>query len=141
MPKKGKKLLGYRDGYKYQLADEYVDQIAVYPEQDINTRFISLTRRGELTIRAGYAWDGASGPTWDTRNCIRGSLLHDCLYQCLREDLLSFNWRKRADEILRDVCRADGMSRFRSWIWYKAVRRAALKSATSEGSRPIHWVP
>jgi hypothetical protein len=141
MPKKGKKIVAYLDGYKHILAEDYVDLIAVYPEQDINTRFISLTRNGELTINAGYAWDGASGPTWDTNTCKRGSLVHDCCYQLMREELLSLNWRKRADELLRDICRLDGMSRLRSWIWYKAVRRAALKSATSEGKRPIHRVP
>ena len=115
--------------------------ITVYPEMDIDTPYISLTKKGELTIKASYAWDGASGTTWDTKNCIRGSLLHDAIYNLMRDEYLPLHWRKRADEILRDTLRADGMSKLRSWIWYKAVRKAALKSATSEGSRPVHWVP
>lgn len=51
-------------------------------------------------IRKGYAWDGPSGPTFDTANFMRGA----------------------ADNLLRAMCIEDGMSALRAcWVW-KGVR-------------------
>ena len=119
------KHIKYKDGYKYVLAEEYTDQIPVYPEISIYSQFITLTEAGILTIRAGYAWDGASGPTIDTASSMRGALIHDALYQLMREELLQRSWRQKADEVLRDTCIADGMFRWRAWVWYKTVRKLA----------------
>ena len=83
----------YRSGYKYQLADEYSVKVRVVPEQNIVTgptnQFINLDTDGALVIKGGYAWDGPSGPTIDTKNFMRGSLVHDALYQIMRLELLS----------------------------------------------------
>jgi len=87
----------------------------------IGTPFISLTRSGLLTIKAGYAWNGASGPTIDSKCSMRGSLVHDALYQLMGiyPDLLKF--RLYADELLFIICKQDGMSAVRAWLWKKAV--------------------
>ena len=52
----------YRGGYKYQLAADYSIKINIKPEKDIDTKFIKLDTKGNLTIIEGYAWDGPSGP-------------------------------------------------------------------------------
>jgi len=43
---------------------------------------------GGLLIKAGYSWDGPSGSAIDTKNFMQGSLVHDALYQLLRENIL-----------------------------------------------------
>jgi hypothetical protein len=112
----------YRSGYKYQLAADFVVKTAVLPPQSINHDFVYLTSNGVLAIKAGYAWDGPSGPTIDTKNFMRGSLIHDALYQLMREKLLDCGWRETADKELRRFCREDGMSWIRAWWVYQGVR-------------------
>ena len=121
----------YRDGYKYQLVASAVFDVGIYPNKLIKTRFIELNPRGKLVIRAGYAWDGPSGPTIDTRNFMRGSLVHDALYQLMRAKLLDEQLhRDTADKLLRKMCRKDGMSAIRAWWVYQAVKIFGKSSAT-----------
>jgi hypothetical protein len=86
------------------------------------TDFIRLTNKGFLTIRKGYSWDGPSGPTFDTKNFMRGSLVHDVLYQLMRIQILSLQYRDFADKKLREIVIADGMNAFRAAYVYRAVR-------------------
>lgn len=110
----------YRSGYKYQLVEDYQIETDI-SGLSIGTPFISLTRSGLLTIKAGYAWDGASGPTFDSKSSMRGSLVHDALYQLMSiyPDLRQF--RLYADELLFIIGKQDGMSSTRAWLWKKAV--------------------
>jgi hypothetical protein len=115
----------YRDlrAYKYQLLTDYVIVIPIRPETDIDRPYLRLTAAGELTIRGRYAWDGPSGLTIDTANFMRGSLVHDALYQLMREGALDYRvHRDAADQLLHDLCRTDGMSAIRAWYVLKAVR-------------------
>jgi len=111
--------------YKYQLMDDYTIQTDIKPVKDIEpklAKFLSFSSDGVLTIRKFYAWDGPSGPTIDTRDFMRGSLVHDALYQLMRLGVLDYNvHRKRADEILREICLEDGMCSFRAWYVYQAL--------------------
>ncbi|MFH1651300.1 MAG: DUF1353 domain-containing protein [Chloroflexota bacterium] len=122
----------YRElhGYKYQLMDDYTIRIDIKPAQSIEFKFLALSPEGLLTIRKYYAWDGPSGPTIDSRDFMRGSLIHDALYQLMRLSALDHRvYRKRADEILKEVCREDGMNPFRAWYVYLAVHLFASGSA------------
>ncbi len=99
--------------YKYQLMDDYIIQIDIEPVQNIELKFLSLSSEGALTIKKYYAWDGPSGPTIDTRDFMRGSLVHDVLYQLMRLRKLDYKvHRKRADEILKEICLEDGVGIF-----------------------------
>lgn len=91
----------YRGGYKYQLQATYVCQSGIIPPAPIDDHeFITLSVDGTITIRAGYAWDGPSGPTFDTANFMRGSLEHDALYQLMGCGLLPIDFREAADRRL-----------------------------------------
>ena len=70
--------------YKYQLVDPYTLNVGLSGYSVTDQQFIQLTSSGLLTIQPGYAWDGPSGPTWDTPDFMRGSLVHDALYQLIR---------------------------------------------------------
>lgn len=125
------KQIHYRAGYKYQLAwdyTEYLPKAKGWPE--VNTAFMKVTHvvggGVMLLIRAGYAWDGPSGPTFDTPNFMRGSLVHDAIYQLIREGRLMPTERKYADQVLRAMCREDGMNALRAWWVYEGVRKTGV---------------
>jgi hypothetical protein len=127
--------------YKYQLMEDYTVQIDIKPEQDITFKFISLSTEGVLCIRENYAWDGPSGPTIDTRNFMRGSLVHDALYQLMRLKALDHKkCRKRADEILKEMCRDDGMNPFRAWYVYYAVHLFAGGAARPQDEPEVEII-
>lgn len=132
----------YRSGYKYQLRAEHVDSVSIRPDAAIDTGFVKLSEDGTLTLSNGYAWDGPSGPTIDTKSFMRGSLVHDALYQLMRlEELDKGTWREEADRELRRMCREDGMSWIRAWWVYQAVRRFGDPSASPENRRPVERAP
>lgn len=122
-------VIKYRDGYKYQLANGYAVQTAVFPPRHIATDFIILATNGMLIINQGYAWDGCSGPTWDDKTNMRAGLVHDALFQLMRNKLLDVGWRHTADDELRRICKEDGMSAWRAWYYWKAVRMFGESSA------------
>lgn len=116
-------MIQYKEGYKYQLATKYAINTGIegYEIKECH-EFLSMTPDGWLTIYAGYAWDGASGPAIDTKNFMRGSLVHDALYQLIGLGLIGVNHRINADRLLQQICRQDGMSAIRAWWVYQGVR-------------------
>jgi len=136
------KCITYRKGYKYQLTVPYVTQIPIKPGKSINTDYIALTKTGKLTIKKGYAWDGPSGPTVDSLNFMRGSLVHDALYQLMREEYLDDDTcRIDADRLLRQMCREDGMTAIRAMWVYLAVRVGGGPAADPANSKPPTQAP
>lgn len=106
----------------YELLNRYSIIINICPEQDINYNIMSLSRDGLLSLDEGFKWDGASGPAIDTKDFMRASMIHDALYFLLRIGDLPVSYRKQADLLLYQMCRADGMPILRAWYVYYAVR-------------------
>lgn len=113
-------MIKYRKGYKYQLHEAYSVETGI-TGFDVNHPLFTMDIQGKLTIRENYAWDGASGPTIDTKNSKAPSLVHDCGFQMMAEGLVSQatrgDWNRLFGRMLRDA----GMSAWRAWIWEKAV--------------------
>lgn len=134
--------IAYNGGYKYQLKEIYTLTIDIKPTTSIDTEYIDLNTEGNLTISEGYAWDGPSGPTIDTLSFMRGSLVHDALYQLMRESYLDRNvYRKAADLILQKICKEDGMWSIRAWWVYQGVRLFADPAAEPSDKRPATRAP
>ena len=132
----------YRDGYLYQLETTYVVLTPIIPATAIHTEHISLEIDGTITIREGYAWDGPSGPTIDTPDFMRGSLVHDALYQLMREDHLDHaKYRAAADKLLHDICIEDGMTPVRAWWVYEAVSRFGEPASDPASTKPVLIAP
>jgi len=113
----------YRRIYKYELTRSCKELTLCQPTYDTKIgRWITLRRGGMIEIGERYSWDGPSGPARDTKNFMRASLVHDALYQLIQEGKLPRNYRKAADQTLRKLAREDGMSAFRAWYTYRAVR-------------------
>lgn len=135
------KYIKYRSGYKYQLAEDFKTVIDIHPPNPILTDFILLEPDGALFIRSGYPWDGPSGPTIDTKSFMRGSLVHDCIYQLIRQGYLPAETRKQADIELRRICREDGMCKIRAWYVYQGVRWAAGFAAAPKNRKRVRIAP
>ena len=116
--------------YKYRLTDFFIHECNTGLPEDlqITTNYYSLNSDGVIG-GPEYAWDGPSGPTIDTENSIEASLVHDILYQAIREKQIPRRLRRRADKIFRVMLEEAGMSLGRRWAWYWAVRIFGRKAA------------
>ena len=103
----------------------------------------------ELVIKPGFGWDGASGPTWDTKSSMLASCVHDAMYMWLRNDPRFYyetgsgryktseweNWRMYADAMLYQLCLGGGMWKWRARMWYEGVRNFGREAASSRSRR------
>ena len=121
--------ISYKQGYKYQLVADYSLQLDFYPAQAARSTFLELSAEGLLLIKSGYCWDGASGPAIDSKNFMRASLVHDALYQMLRNEQLPADLRLQVDQQMLSILKQDGMSWPRRWWVYHGVRIFGGKAA------------
>ena len=127
----------YREGIKYYTTRDYEIQTGIPPPFEMHHGFISYYEDGRMEVRAGMPWDGPSGPTMDTKDSMRGSLIHDCYYELMRAGLLNPDfYRKDADKLLRRLCIEDGMYEWRADMWYVGVREGAGPAADPKSEKP-----
>ncbi len=132
----------YRCGYKYQLAKKYQISTSFQPQQAILTEFIDLTLDGILTIKSGYAWDGVSGPVYDSEHNMRASLVHDALYQLIRAGALADKSdRKKADQLFKKLCIEDGVLPFFARTYYRVLRRFGKKASQAQSQKRLMQAP
>ena len=121
-------------GYKYELMEDYWAKIEGIV--GASNAFVTITPpyfdevqgdyRGNTStmfIKTGYAWDGSTC-SFD-KHSIRASLVHDALYQLMREGLLDKKYRKQADQLYRDMLIEDGLWKSHAWVRYWALRNFA----------------
>ena len=120
----------YKKGYKYQLAETMRFKTDI--KADINTDFIALDNRGYITILKGYAWDGASVIV-DRKTNMRASLVHDALYQLMREGEIDFRLWRDADLEFDKLLKADG-----AWAITRKADMAGLWFAQGRCAHPDH---
>ena len=99
-------MLKYRklSGYKYTVADEYRAGVPELLGVEANQPWFRITG-GEMIVRDGYAWDGASGPTIDTVATLEASLVHDVGYQAIRIGAMLADRRADCDAVLYRLLR------------------------------------
>ena len=131
----------YREGYKYQLAEDEIAETGFSLPKGVRSRFINLTKTGKLTIKDGYAWDGASGPTFDTEAAMTPSLIHDALYQLMRHELIPQSFRVPADELFIKLCRDRGMWFLRARLWWRGLQIANGEAALPENKKKVFEAP
>ena len=111
----------FKDGYRYQLIQSISVRTAIKPVAPGGNNFVRMDDDGLLTIERGYAWDGASGPAINTLTYRRASLVHDALYQLIREGVVSMADRNLADQYLHAIAVKDGMWLPRACWGYQTV--------------------
>ena len=130
----------YRKGFKYQLAFNEKFFVPFLIMFSFKTDFI-VVEYGWVTILKGYAWDGPSGPTIDTRSFMRGSLIHDALYQLMRLELIPQELRELSDEYLVMICDEDGMWKIRQKYVLVGVEKFASEAAHPDNVKKIYTAP
>jgi hypothetical protein len=137
-----KPYIRYRSGYKYQLATRYSLPITIKPKKDIKTEFIKLDTKGKLTIKRGYAWDGPSGPVVDTKENMRASLVHDALYQLMRQKELSAKaYKDKADKIFKNICIKDGVPKNIASTYYYGLKIGGVPATDPKNKKKIYKAP
>ena len=149
-----------KDGYKYQLIEEWEctfilksSSFSISKGVSRSLKFLEFrvvedseensddNSHYKLVVRHEYAWDGLSY-FWDSSSSMRGSLVHDALYQLMRESVLSTTKdRPTADKILRDLCVQDGMWEFKAWLIYVGVRIFGERYASPSEAKKVYESP
>jgi len=137
----------FRQGFKYQLTRPALFEVPeLFGHGQGGNSFVWF-QDGRIYFSEGYAWDGASGPTWDSHASYCPSLVHDGLYQLMRENYLPHSFRDDADRILLHMCIDHGMWKIRAHTWYKSVKlfggfalEKPKKEITSGFGKGLLWV-
>lgn len=136
------KFITYNTGYKYQLTTDYRASTKIKPREAVDGRFIALDMDGNLTVKSGYAWDGVSGPVLDTEENLRASLVHDALYQLMRNrDVSVKDYRDKADKLFRNMCKDDGVPPLVAKAYYEALKILGKPSADPKNAKKIFHAP
>ena len=117
--------------YKYEVLQDYRVKLHFKPKKRIESEFYIFDIDGWLTIKKGYRWDGASGPTWDTKSVMRASAVHDVIYQMIRRGEIEVSFKDSGDRELQLIMVEDyhpsnsfteTWSNFRAGYYYQAVK-------------------
>jgi len=112
----------YKSGYSYQLTRPYAIETGICPPATIDYPYWTLHDNGLLEVSAGFCWDGASGPTFDTKSSMRPSLVHDCFCQMAKDRRLDYKqYAPLYNALFRKMCEEDGMWKLRAAIWQAGV--------------------
>ena len=130
----------YQKGFKYQLTEDYrvLTSITGY---DIDITWIKLEPDGYLTLKLGFAWDGSSGPTWDTKTCKRSSAEHDAFCRLMVYKLIPRKLKNKIDKIYYNKCIKDGMWKIKAWWRYKALEKTGEIYVKPKNRKKIYEVP
>ena len=114
--------------YKFKVEENFSIELP-FKIPDFVHPYASL-KDGILSVKRGYAWDGASGPIINTRDTLVASLVHDVLYQAMRLNLIkpSKENRKIADKNFFEILKMNCVNSIRRKVWYFAVRLFGKKS-------------
>jgi len=74
-----------------------------------------------LILYKGFTWNGANKAI-NTPSVLKASAVHDALYLLIKKGCMVKGFRKTADAVFYDICRAEGMGWFRAQYMYYAVR-------------------
>lgn len=129
--------LKYIEGAKYQVAEDYRVQTPVTGEAIMGELF-ELWPDGLMVVRKGFCWDGASGPTIDTKASMSASLVHDVFCLCMRDRRLSYeNWQDTVNAFFEQMCRRAGMWGWRARLWHAGVEFCDAGNPDQGPDRPI----
>lgn len=82
---------------------------------------ITLHTNGLLTLAQGFEWNGATGIV-DAKCFMRGSAVHDALYELIKQGVLNKSHRKQCDKLMRRIFHEDGTPWILSQLAYFGVR-------------------
>lgn len=102
--------------YKYQLLESFTKKLN-YSFPDVESDFFTI-KNDTIHIKKFYSWDGASGPTIDSKTSMIAGLIHDCLYQAINTNLIDASYRHIADREFLSILLENHMAKIRAYSWY-----------------------
>tara|TARA_Y100000034_G_scaffold124075_1_gene171748 strand:- start:538 stop:972 length:435 start_codon:yes stop_codon:yes gene_type:complete len=122
----------WKEGYKNQVIEGFIIQTPITPIETIVTPLITLRHDGRLTIKDFYAWDGASGPTFDKEIDLKlfkikltdttvPTCVHDAFAQLMRTEMLDRKWLPYVNEFFDYQLKKRGMTWLRRRIWRRGL--------------------
>lgn len=133
--------IAYKTGYTKKIFQPAFYASGIRIPKRIVTDFCVIDTNGDIWIAKGYSWNGASGPTIDSKKTECLSLFHDLWYQLIRLGYLPESYRKKGDQMLYKLGRRDGMWKIRIWYWYQGVRWQGGKSAQVGAEPKLVFAP
>lgn len=109
-------------GNHYRVTKTFCMGTGIVPPQVIDEVFASLDKQGNITIRRGFCWDGATG-AFDTKDIMLASCIHDVFCEWYNRGLITKENRKAADRLFQKVNKDEGMSKPRRNWTYQVVRK------------------
>ena len=140
MTRKESKEIKYFKGIKYVLAEDVWFETPLLGFEG-QTRFVRLYKDGWLHIKAGWGWDGASGPTIDTKTSLRGSLAHDGGALCMRQEFIPRAMWDLNDRMLERINLEDGMCSFRAKLWTRMLAKIKGAYGHPDKKRRVYTAP
>ena len=132
----------YSSGYKHQVRETFSVQLMyIHTSTEIDTWYCKLSVSGMLTVKRGFAWDGASGPTWDTKATMTPACVHDCLAKLIRTGCLKHSVWRHADYELEHLMKQRGVWKIRRRIWMKGLKLTGGSYAASKNKKKVHEAP
>lgn len=116
--------------YKYKLISPFKYKTDLITTT-CNTHYTKLKKTGEIYINNEYAWDGGSFIAIDNKPMMYASLIHDSLYQLIREGYMSYKFKKIADIIFKEALINYGSSKIRATWCYLAVKYFGFTALTN----------
>jgi len=108
--------------WRYKLdQDEEIDLTRLIYCNDLKHPYFSIFD-GILSIEKGYAWDGATGPVFQTDTTKIPSLVHDVLLQSMDLGLLPKEALAASDGVYLDLAIGAGMWKPRAYLHYYSMR-------------------
>ena len=138
----------YKNQGGFQLNRPFALWVPLEPIKTLvgDDEYVCLERDGYMTFSKGYAWDGPSAPKLfikavGIKKLIRASLVHDGLYQLMRQGKLPRFRRQQVDKLFQTHCHEDGMSSIVAWGAYCFIRELAENAASAGKAKPVLSAP
>ena len=115
----------YKSGYRYVSQEAVVVDVGAELHVPLQAPLASIAAE-TLCVMSRYAWDGASFTPFKwfgtPKPWLTPSLVHDALYQLIREGLMDRSYRAAADRLFRTMLIERGVWRWMAWVAYWSVR-------------------
>ena len=132
-------MIKYQKGFKYQLIENYILKTFIIGINYVS-KFILLSKDGTLKILPGYAWDGSSGPTWDDKSNMEAALIHDALYQLMRQEVIKQEWKVYADKEYIRICKEKKMNKFRQLYYAFGLKYFASFARKPRNKKKVYTI-
>jgi hypothetical protein len=105
---------------KYRLDEPLQFHTGIIPPYPIKKNYGYLSAEGVLSLKPGFCSDGATGAI-DTKDFLVPAFVHDWFCDMVNDKTLPVEYRRKADDLLKQMLLDNGMSPIRAEYVHRAV--------------------